>query len=602
MSSGRANAEAQEASHLLDLEAVKAAEWKHILGGRREAGICLDGTCPENGVGLALSGGGIRSATFCLGVIQAIAEAGYLKRIDYLSTVSGGGYIGAWLSAWIHREGLDRVDENLRRPTDAGGSCEPEPVTWLRRYSNYLSPNLGILSGDSITLVTTWVRNVLLNLVTVVAFLALVVLLPRVLVEPTLTALNEWHRPGGDAAAWLAFFIFPIAISLNLSASLSTDRKGQILLMNGTWGVIIAVILPGMLTAWLGSAALFSDKNFFRTQTWELVKGAAVMLAAAGTPWLIYQRVVSQHSYRRIFKEGAVFALAYAAALAVGVGLIALFAHVIQPVSRVQVERAANVLTFGPPALLVTFGVVGSVIVGLARSYAERSREWWSRMNAWFLILGTTWLVLFALAFYSAPVASWAVANLGGWIGALAGAGWLGSLLVALLGPKPRGSERAVSRFGRVGLAVALSIVVAGLFFAVAAGFGLTLERWAGPNTGANGDSLNEHLLRSFVAQQHLVTGSGDGLNKTWIALGLSAGVAAAIRPNGRRESLFVARALQEQARPVLSRRQPRSPASAAPVHGLRRGRRSAVPHHARCRPAGRAQPLRHPGGHAAAG
>lgn len=50
-------------------------------------------------VGLAFSGGGIRSAIFGLGVLEALKEKSLLKGIDYLSTVSGGGYIGAWLSA-----------------------------------------------------------------------------------------------------------------------------------------------------------------------------------------------------------------------------------------------------------------------------------------------------------------------------------------------------------------------------------------------------------------------------------------------------------------------------------------------------------------------
>ena len=53
-----------------------------------------------NFVGLAFSGGGIRSATFNLGVLQALADLKLLCRIDYLSTVSGGGYIGSWLMAW----------------------------------------------------------------------------------------------------------------------------------------------------------------------------------------------------------------------------------------------------------------------------------------------------------------------------------------------------------------------------------------------------------------------------------------------------------------------------------------------------------------------
>src|SRR5262245_49604179 len=53
--------------------------------------------------GLALSGGGIRSAAFNLGVLQGLAEYGLLPHFDYLSTVSGGGYIGSWLHGVILR-------------------------------------------------------------------------------------------------------------------------------------------------------------------------------------------------------------------------------------------------------------------------------------------------------------------------------------------------------------------------------------------------------------------------------------------------------------------------------------------------------------------
>lgn len=54
----------------------------------------------KNLVGLALSGGGIRSATFSLGVMQRLAKEDCLKHVDYLSTVSGGGYIGGSLT-WL---------------------------------------------------------------------------------------------------------------------------------------------------------------------------------------------------------------------------------------------------------------------------------------------------------------------------------------------------------------------------------------------------------------------------------------------------------------------------------------------------------------------
>src|ERR1700760_2933983 len=47
---------------------------------------------------LCLSGGGIRSAVFGLGVLQGLQRFGLLEQFHYLSTVSGGGYIGGWLS------------------------------------------------------------------------------------------------------------------------------------------------------------------------------------------------------------------------------------------------------------------------------------------------------------------------------------------------------------------------------------------------------------------------------------------------------------------------------------------------------------------------
>ncbi len=66
-------------------------------------------------VALCLSGGGIRSATFGLGVLQGLAKHNLLDQFDYLSTVSGGGYIGSWLSAWIHRAGsVSRVQAELK--------------------------------------------------------------------------------------------------------------------------------------------------------------------------------------------------------------------------------------------------------------------------------------------------------------------------------------------------------------------------------------------------------------------------------------------------------------------------------------------------------
>jgi hypothetical protein len=87
---------------------------------------------PTNAVGLGLSGGGIRSATFCLGVIQVLAERGLLKHVDFLSTVSGGGYIGCFL--------IRRLDsKEAQRGVAAPHGPDPKPIRFLRQRAKYLS-------------------------------------------------------------------------------------------------------------------------------------------------------------------------------------------------------------------------------------------------------------------------------------------------------------------------------------------------------------------------------------------------------------------------------------------------------------------------------
>lgn len=63
-------------------------------------------------VGVTFSGGGIRSGTFAVGFLQGLAHLKLLPYVDYLSTVSGGGYAGAWLAAWLQREALRTYDEH----------------------------------------------------------------------------------------------------------------------------------------------------------------------------------------------------------------------------------------------------------------------------------------------------------------------------------------------------------------------------------------------------------------------------------------------------------------------------------------------------------
>jgi hypothetical protein len=66
---------------------------------------------PEDLVGLALSGGGIRSAMFNLGLLRAMKQSGFLRYVDYISSVSGGGYISAYYAAIGHYRDKQKESE-----------------------------------------------------------------------------------------------------------------------------------------------------------------------------------------------------------------------------------------------------------------------------------------------------------------------------------------------------------------------------------------------------------------------------------------------------------------------------------------------------------
>lgn len=107
-----------------DAEAVDVKQRREALGIKTPLG--------EDAVGLSLSGGGIRSATFCLGVVQVLASKKLLQDVDFLSTVSGGGYTGAFITSVLGK-GCDL--EEIAFPNGP----DPEAVRHVRQHAKYLS-------------------------------------------------------------------------------------------------------------------------------------------------------------------------------------------------------------------------------------------------------------------------------------------------------------------------------------------------------------------------------------------------------------------------------------------------------------------------------
>ncbi|MFA5192154.1 MAG: patatin-like phospholipase family protein [Verrucomicrobiia bacterium] len=154
----------------------------------------------DDRVGLALSGGGIRSATFNLGLLQALNEKGVLKQVDYLSTVSGGGYIGGFWTRWWHAvsekepEKAGQIKDFPPATEKADGTAakkpkempEPAAIRHLREFSRFLIPRQGLnmeFWSAAITVLCGVVTSLVAALATVLLVMALWALLAAQMIE-----------------------------------------------------------------------------------------------------------------------------------------------------------------------------------------------------------------------------------------------------------------------------------------------------------------------------------------------------------------------------------------------------------------------------------
>jgi hypothetical protein len=124
-----------------------------LLASRRNNGI-WDTSEPSAHelTGLALSGGGVRSATFCFGVCQALSAATILSKFDYISSVSGGGYTAATITSLL----ADGHTADLSTPI---GYPESWIQSYLRRNASYLASQFSEALGFLMKLVLSTTFN-----------------------------------------------------------------------------------------------------------------------------------------------------------------------------------------------------------------------------------------------------------------------------------------------------------------------------------------------------------------------------------------------------------------------------------------------------------
>ncbi|HKF44484.1 MAG TPA: hypothetical protein VKG01_15410 [Thermoanaerobaculia bacterium] len=291
---------------------------RQAIANRREAAGLPAGD-PQVPIGLACSGGGIRSATVCLGVFQALARAGLLRRIDFLSTVSGGGYAGTFLGQLYLRSYVDPARDRSGRPSSLAGSdanaqvggdtpadrvsrilgdSGSKPIAWLRENGRYLSPNG---SGDSFLAAAAVLRNWAAIQLVLIVFCATVLcgfLAVRTLVAdavsvafrgdaphfPRYSALGEFFSnfdPTLPHTLWVSDYLLVagamvavLAVPVGLAYWLTRAREIVIAILLGLiplWLLMSAEGLPAFLLGaaayWLLAAAAWT---LFAQRGWRI--------------------------------------------------------------------------------------------------------------------------------------------------------------------------------------------------------------------------------------------------------------------------------------------------------------------------------------------
>lgn len=375
---------------LLDPDMALREELRHVRG------VADDATPAEIAAqlrpelsALCFSGGGIRSAAFNLGVARALARAKLLHQFDYLSTVSGGGYIGGWLQTLIreraeptHAERLAAMADDLQRP-------RPAALHRLRDFSNFLSPAAGLGSMDIWAGVALYLRNLLLNWMMLLPVLVLAVSIP------ILHRTAIWQAGGSDcatAAVLLAGWLALVGAVWSTARMLPSHRRPESLpegAGSAAERAIWSIVLGGLAWALIAPVAVqwIVVGPEERVGDWRPLLLPGLMLAALllgfGLAWVGAgdDRVL----YRRNWKRWVIASAASVLALWLAVWFAV-------PPLRGR-DSAAWLTQFGPVVIILIYALQTSFYLGLRREtpYADLDREWLARMDGTLIAIAAAW-------------------------------------------------------------------------------------------------------------------------------------------------------------------------------------------------------------------
>ncbi|HVI10807.1 MAG TPA: hypothetical protein VND65_21135 [Candidatus Binatia bacterium] len=397
---------------------------------------------------LCFSGGGIRSASVCLGILQSLARfsarcpdhQGMLHKTSFLSTVSGGGYIGSWLMAWAkrHPHGYHgAIAELAQTPQIGRTSVDPEPRTirHLREFTSFLAPRLGGLTVDTWTLAATVLRNLFLNNCMLLPVFAAVLCVP-ILVGSLMSHLAS--RPHcWTEHEWLVAFSATLFVSLALLVivqliSTRWQEAFDVEFLNARALMFLSNLLVSLVVAGLVVFWLISPNHEFG---WISIESFAVYIAFPLTVPAIYGALLAvkagagPEKYWRFAAAVPLVALATSTLLLLlvqGAGWLKLqfqeLPHFAQHWSGAELWPENNsVYVLGVPLVWGILLTASSLFTGIvADADTEENREWWARMKAVHMLLMFGWLAAAVIAYYGPILVNWIFALVTAAVGSMA--------------------------------------------------------------------------------------------------------------------------------------------------------------------------------------
>ena len=375
-------------------------------------------------IGLAFSGGGIRSATFNLGILQALAENRLLHKFDYLSTVSGGGYIGSWLAALTRRfaaevpgSSFEDVEKALvPAKYESDKRNESTFFHWLRLYSNYLTPHTGVISGDTWAMLGTWLRNVFLNQ----TILSLLFVSVFVFCHGTLLSLVRNDEHASEFFAWAGVLLFLAAVFMALNVVEQVPSRDVLKSRFQRIKITLEVMLPFVVASVLLNCGLWNWLDLEKSPIWQwAVAGAGFYLLAWGVVALMaaLRRLVRKRGSKPQKPMISIRAVLIFSPIAGAVGACLLKEYNLL-LNHLPAWTSTNwvVIVFGTGVIMLVLLITGSLHIGLVgRGSRDLVREWWARLGGDLVLVTVGWLLLAGTCAFGPLAVRWGLFKLRGW-------------------------------------------------------------------------------------------------------------------------------------------------------------------------------------------